>query len=305
MAKLLMDNARTAIKLIAIFSLSTCAVWLALPAALAKQVTDDRGQRIVFATPPLRIVSTLPSLTEMVCALGQCTRLVGVDRYSNWPASVHSLPKVGGGLDPSIEAIVALRPDVVLVAKSMRGAQRLQALGLNVVALEPQNHADTRRVLQTLGQLLGLPDGQAQSLWETMEADIRVLAQSLPPAVRQTSVYFEVSAVPYGAGASSYMGQTLSLLGAHNILPAHLGTFPKINPEWVVRANPDVIMVSQDDAKALAQRPGWQRIRAVREGRVCSFNPLQGDTLVRPGPRMAQGAQWMAQCLTRHAKEQK
>ena len=93
-------------------------------AAQPVQLTDDRGRSIALAQPPRRIVSLLPSLTESVCALGQCARLVGVDRYSNWPDSIASLPRVGGGLDPSIEAVVALRPDVVLMATSSRSAAR-------------------------------------------------------------------------------------------------------------------------------------------------------------------------------------
>lgn len=93
------------------------------------QITDDRGRAVALPRSPQRIVSLLPSLTESVCELEQCHRLVGVDRYSNWPdAVVGKLPKVGGGLDPSIEAIVALKPDVVLLSVSSqrpaRGARR-------------------------------------------------------------------------------------------------------------------------------------------------------------------------------------
>ena len=115
-------------KLLALL-LACCAV-LAWHAAWALQVTDDRGVAVTLARPPQRIVSLLPSLTESVCALGACARLVGVDRYSNDPASVQALPKVGGGLDPNIEAIVALRPEVVLLATSSRAASRLESLGL-------------------------------------------------------------------------------------------------------------------------------------------------------------------------------
>ena len=105
-------------------------------AACALQVTDDRGVVVTFDKSPQRIVSLLPSLTESVCELGECHRLVGVDRYSNFPDSVQKLPLVGGGLDPNIEAVVALKPDVVLMATSSRASERLRALGLKVVALE-------------------------------------------------------------------------------------------------------------------------------------------------------------------------
>jgi iron complex transport system substrate-binding protein len=106
----------------------------ALLPAHALQITDDRGVTVTFAQSPQRIVSVLPSLTEGVCALEQCHRLVGVDRYSNHPASVRSLPVVGGALDPNIEAIVALRPDVVLLAVSARVSERLESLGIKVLA---------------------------------------------------------------------------------------------------------------------------------------------------------------------------
>ena len=126
----------------------------------ALQVTDDRGVPITFAQTPQRIVSMLPSLTESVCAMEQCHRLVGVDRYSNFPDSLKNLPKLGGGLDLNIEAIVALRPDVVLVSNKSRSTERLESLGIKVVALETKTHADVQRVLRVLGTLLGVPDAQ-------------------------------------------------------------------------------------------------------------------------------------------------
>ena len=259
------------------------------------QLTDDRGRTITLAQPPRRIVSLLPSLTESVCALGQCARLVGVDRYSNWPDSIASLPRVGGGLDPSIEAVVALRPDVVLMAISSRGAARLEALGVTVVALEPKTHADVQRVLGTLGQLLAVPD--AQQVWRRIDAAVSAAAQSLPATVRSTRVYYEVSRGPYAAGSTSFIGETLTRLGVQNIVPAQLGPFPKLNPEYVVRANPDLIMVGTRSAAGLAERPGWAGIRAVREQRICAFDAEPTDVLVRPGPRMAEAARLMAQCL--------
>ena len=267
--------------------------------AQATQVTDDRGVTVTLPAVPTRIVSVLPSLTESVCELGLCARLVGVDRYSNFPVSVQKLPQVGGGIDPSIEAIVALKPDVVLMAKSSRGAERLEALGLKVVALEPKTHADVQRVMLKLGQLLDVPD--AARIWRAIDAGVSAAAQSLPAQVRGTRVYFEVSPGPYGAGESSFMGETLTRLGVKNIVPAKLGPFPKLNPEFIVRANPDLIMIGQRSADGLMSRPGWQTIRALREQRVCVFPADEADVLVRPGPRMAASARLMAQCLASKA----
>ena len=278
------------------------AAWVVLALSLtpilsahALQVTDDRGAIVTLAQPPQRIVSLLPSLTEMVCALDQCQRLVGVDRYSNFPASVRALPQVGGGLDPSIEAVVALRPDVVLMATSARASERLQALGIKVVALEPKTHADVRRVLERVGILLGVDD--AQRVWRVIDAGVLAAAQSLSTGLLQTRVYFEASGGPYAASESSFIGETLTRLGVKNIVPASLGPFPKLNPEYVVRANPDLIMVGDYNYIGMEQRPGWSSMRAMREQRICRFTPEQADMLVRAGPRMAEGARLMARCI--------
>ncbi len=277
--------------------LASLALGCLLPAIAAQGVrlTDDRGVSVSLAQSPQRIVSLLPSLTETVCALGQCQRLVGVDRYSNYPDSVRHLPQVGGGLDPSIEAIVAQKPDLVLMAVSTPVAERLQSLGIKVIALEPKNHADVRRVLEQLGQLMELPD--ASRVWRDIDAGVSAAFQSLPRKAKRTRVYFEVNSAPYAASEASFIGETLKRLGVDNIVPASLGPFPKLNPEFVVRANPDLIMVGDHDFTGLQGRPGWSGIRAIRERRVCVFTPEQSDVVVRPGPRMAEAARIMAQCL--------
>ncbi len=271
--------------------------WAGALQAAGIEVMDDRGVTVRWDAPPQRIVTLLPSLTETVCELGQCARLVGVDRYSNWPASLDKLPRVGGGIDPNVEAIVALRPDVVLLAQSSRVIDRLEGLGLKVVALEPKSHADVQRVLGKVGRVLGVDDAQSQRVWRHIDAAVSAAAQSLPARVKNTRVYFEVNRAPYGAGTSSFIGETLTRLGVQNIVPAHLGPFPKLNPEFVVRANPDLIMVGDRNFEGMTQRPGWRGIRAVRENRLCVFPNAESDVLVRPGPRMAEAARLMARCL--------
>lgn len=280
-------------------------VWmLAVPVGIVSaqtktiQVTDDRGVVVKLAQTPQRIVSLLPSLTESICELGQCQRLVGVDRYSNWPMAVTKLPQVGGGLDPNIEAIVALKPDVVLMATSSRASERLEALGVKVVALEPKSHADVQRVLIKIGQVLDIPeDVGAKRLWRFIDAGVSAAAQSLPAKAKGTRVYFEVNRAPFAAGETSFIGETLTRLGAKNIIPAALGPFPKINPEFVVRANPDVIMVGLRNSAGMELRPGWANMRAMREKHLCIFSIEDSDVLVRPGPRMAEAARIMAKCL--------
>ncbi|WP_029524507.1 ABC transporter substrate-binding protein [Polaromonas glacialis] len=278
------------------------ACFMALLPAHALQITDDRGVTVTFAQSPQRIVSVLPSLTEGVCALEQCHRIVGVDRYSNHPASIRRLPVVGGGLDPNIEAIVALKPDVVLLAVSARVSERLESLGIKVLALEPKNHADVRRVLKKLGALLDIPDAVgADRLWRVIDASVEAAAQSLSPQAKNTRVYFEVSRGPYAAGEASFIGETLARLGVKNIIPAALGPFPRINPEFVVRANPDLIMAGNRSMQAMASYPGWSNIKAVKEQRICVYSAEESDVVVRPGPRMAEAARIMAQCIARKA----
>ena len=96
--------------------------------------------------------------------------------------------------------------------------------------------------------------------------------------------------------------ETLSRLGIRNMVPKSLGAFPKLNPEYVVRANPDLIMVGDRNFSGLQGRPGWQHIRAIREGRVCVFTADQTDVLVRAGPRLAEGARLMLQCVQDKAR---
>ncbi|SEL70623.1 iron complex transport system substrate-binding protein [Roseateles sp. YR242] len=275
----------------------------AVLAAVALQATaaplslkDDRGATIQLPDTPRRIVSLLPSLTETICELGDCDKLVGVDRFSNYPARTQGLPKLGGLDDTAIEMLVALKPDVVLLGVSARVIDRLESLGLKVVALEPKSMTDVQRVLGKVGLILGKPD-DARRLWNRIDGHLSQSAASLPPAARGLSVYYEVDAGPYGAGSSSFIGEILTRLGAHNILPPELGPFPKLNPEFIVRADPQVIMVGQRNAPGLPQRPGWAGIRAVKQQRVCVWLPAESDVLVRPGPRMSEAAALMARCL--------
>ncbi len=263
--------------------------------ARALQVTDDRGTVVTLAQPPQRVITLLPSLTEIVCELGACARLVGVDNYSNWPRQVRALPHLGGLEDASIEMIVALKPDMVLLPASSRALGRLEGLGVKVIALDTKTLADVQRVLGKVGQALGVID--AARVWERLNASIDATARTLPAQLRSTTVYFEVNSAPYAASESSFIGELLTRIGAANVVPGKLGPFPKLNPEMVVRADPQVIMVSDRNAQWLKVRPGWDRIRAVRDGRVCVFTLEQAEVLIRPGPRMAEAVQLMVECL--------
>jgi iron complex transport system substrate-binding protein len=272
------------------------AAGLALPLCAQISVRDDRGIEQRFDAPPQRVVSLLPSLTESVCAVGACERLVGTDRYSNWPAQVQALPKLGGLDDALVERIVALKPDVVLAASSTRAVARLQALGLKVLAFDSDRHAQVRASLLALGRLFAA-DAVARAAWATIEAELERAAARVPPALRGKTVYFEADAAPYAAGAGSFVGETLARLQLVNIAPASMGPFPALNPEAVVRAQPQLVMAAQRNLRSMAQRPGWSGLQALKQGQVCSFDVDQYELLIRPGPRMGRAALVMADCL--------
>jgi cobalamin transport system substrate-binding protein len=267
--------------------ISVCLTWgLTCPVhAQAVSAQDDLGATVRLPKPALRVVSLLPSLTESVCAVGACERLVATDRWSDWPASVQALPKAGGLDDVNVEVIVASKPDLVLAAQSSRVAGRLRALGLPVIELEAFNLPDVQRVLTAVGRLVGRPQG-AEEAWQALQDQLRV--------------YVEVGSGPYAAGESSYIGQMLAGLGVRNVVPKDLGPFPKLNPEFVVRADPDVILMAAQAVPELAQRPGWSALRAVRLKHVCPIPGPAFTVLGRPGPRLGEAALTLARCLKDH-----
>lgn len=266
-----------------------------------RQLKDDRGATVTLQQSPARVVSLLPSLTETVCALNACERLVGVDRWSNWPQSIQGLPKVGGLDDANLELIVALKPDLVLASAASRLSSRLRALGIPVAELEAQTLEDVPRVLNSVGALLGREQEAAQA-WSQIQAEMAAAKMRVPQQALGVRVYFEVASAPYAAGESSFIGQLWATLGGRNIVGSNLGPFPKLNPEFVVKADPDLIILAQQDAAKLAQRPGWAGMRAIRQGQICALPAQDYDLLARPGPRLGQAAEVLARCLQAHQR---
>ncbi|WP_418315213.1 ABC transporter substrate-binding protein [Piscinibacter sakaiensis] len=285
-------------RLVVAWVIALLPAWAAAqPAAAAVSVRDDRGVLVQLPAPPRRIVSLLPSLTETVCAVGACARLVGTDRHSNHPQQVRTLPKLGGLDDAHVEQIVALKPDLVLLAMSSRIVERLESLGITVVALEPRSQADFHRVLQQVARLTG--SATAEAVQRDIDQKIEQAMRQIDPAARGLDVYYEVGSGPFAASESSFVGELMARLGLRNIVPGRLGPYPQLNPEFVVAADPALIMIAAHEAGSLATRPGWARIRALREGRVCRFDAADGDVLARPGPRIGDAALLIARCVNR------
>ncbi|WP_448677124.1 ABC transporter substrate-binding protein [Delftia acidovorans] len=260
-------------------------------------VTDMRGRQVRLERVPQRIVSLLPSLTESLCALDACERIVGVDEFSNHPARVAALPKLGHTFAPLVEATVRLRPDVVLMAYSAPVIAQLERFGIPVLALDANDMAQLEQVLHKLDQLLQVQ--RANALLARMQAEVDQQAKALAAqAPAGQKVYFEVDATPYAAGPDSFIGQLLQRLGARNVLPQNLGPFPRITPEYVLRQQPELIIhTPQTPSASFATRPGWSRMPAVRSGRICALDLVETDVVSRPGPRLGEAARALARCL--------
>jgi iron complex transport system substrate-binding protein len=222
---------------------------------------------------------------------------VGVDRHSNWPESVRQLPTLGGLDDTPLERLVALKPDLVLLPPSSRLIPRLNELGIAALPLPTQSHADVQAALHAIGTRLGRPD-LAAKLWADAQAQIQQAAQSIAAPMRGRRVYVEVSSEPHAAGPASFIGQTLQALGLRNIAPESAGPFPRLNPEFIVRAQPDLIVAPQAAFERIRQRPGWSGMAAAAE-KACALPPAEWERLVRPGPRLGQAAQVLADCVNR------
>jgi iron complex transport system substrate-binding protein len=268
-------------------------------------INDDSGVATTFAAPPQRVVSLNPGLTEITFALGQGDSLVGVDSYSDYPPEAQNIqPRLRAFPNPSVEAIVALQPDLVLtLAESDDVIAQLRAQGVPVVKMFPMDYDATVAAVRTLGQLYGSPDaGEAIASDMTARRDAVVTAIADAPRPR---VYEELDAsrpdMPFAAGPKGFYGQLIELAGGTNIfadLPSDAG---RVGAESIVERDPEVIILTDSDLPFNPQtpdmvraRPGWNVITAVRNGAIY---PVPGSLYSTPGPRLALGLEDLARIL--------
>jgi iron complex transport system substrate-binding protein len=247
----------------------------------------------------MRIVTMIPSHTETVCALKACEKLVGIDEYSNFPAEVASLAVMGSAFSPNIEAIVALEPDLILIDESSGLAEMLRDLGLNVYAGTAQTYDEVFEKFSVLGALINR-ETEAAILKGEIQGSI-VAIEALVAKLEAKSVYFEIDATPYSVGPNSFIGILLAKAGGTNIVEAGMGDFPQLDPEFVVAANPEVIMLADapygESLATLALRAGWDSLTALETGSVFEMSQEQVDITNRPGPRIAEAVEILAQLI--------
>jgi iron complex transport system substrate-binding protein len=275
------------------------ALALAASAAASDAVVDDLGRPVVLERPAQRIVSMVPSHTEAVCALDRCDALVGRDTFSNHPARVVDLPDLGSAFSPDLEALIALEPDLVLVDEYSGLAEALAPFGIAVYAGTPQQLEDVFVLFERLGRLLDART-EAAELTASVRAQIdRVAAMTAP--LEGTSVYYELDASPYSVGPGGFIGTLIALAGGANIVGAELGEFPLLDPEFIVAADPHVIILGDapygESLETLRARPGWSGLSAVADGRVVELTAEQVDVISRPGPRLGDAVELLARIL--------
>ncbi|HEU4742082.1 MAG TPA: ABC transporter substrate-binding protein [Meiothermus sp.] len=261
-----------------------------------KALTDDLGRKVTIQAEPKRIVTMLPSLTETLCAMGACDRLVATDSFSDWPESVKKLPKMGALFDASPEKIVALKPDLVLISVYGKLQEPLERSGIPTFALKVESYGDIFRTTRLLGEILNHKPA-AERLVAQIQQQVYAQESRAAKAKDRPTVYLEIDPTPYTVGPGSFIGVLIAKARGQNIIPKELGDFPQVSPELVVQKNPQVIVLTHPGAADLAKRPGWARLRAIQANRVCSFTGGPDNLLSRPGPRVAEGLKLLIDCL--------
>lgn len=264
----------------------------------------------LFAQTPNRIVSTAPSFTETLFALGAGPRVVAVSQFCHFPAEVEKLPRVGSYLEPNIEAIARLQPDLVLVhAEQKRAVTQLNSLGLKTLALTNTGLEDTFASVRQIGAAIGSP-ARGVELERSIRAKLRFIEQRFAGRPRR-SLLFVVGRTPgrldgmIAVGKGSFLNELIRVAGGRNVLADSPVTYPRISIEGVMRLDPDVIVDMGDMAvttgvteehKASVVRlwRAQQGIRAAVSERVFA---VAADIYVVPGPRVTEAAEAFARML--------
>ncbi|MGQ0701743.1 MAG: ABC transporter substrate-binding protein [Gemmatimonadales bacterium] len=267
------------------------------PVSSAGTVTDDAGVSVSVPGTVERIVSLIPATTELVFALGAGDRLVGRTRYCDFPPEAARVPDLGNGIDPSVEAVVAARPDLVLLYRSSANtpaAERLRALRLPVLELITDRIADQARIARLLGPVLGVA-ARAESLVAAVDRQIADATQ--PPgrlAVRPSVFLLAWNRPPLTLGRGSFLSEIVERAGARNIFDDLAAPSAPVSIEAVAVRDPDFILTSAVDLPAIAELPEWQVVRAVRERR---FLRVRGSEFNRPSPRIGSAIRTLSAAL--------
>ena len=267
------------------------SVWQLVVSALLAAGCGQSRQ----AAGGLRVVSLVPSVTEDIFALGAGGSLAGTTNQCDYPEAARRTFKVGDFATPDVERIAALRPDLVFVALPLHAplVEKLQELGIRTYASQPGNIAEVLAEIESVGVLLGRK-GRARAITESLAAQLGLL----PSWSDTPGVYIEISAAPMmTVGGRTFVADIVRRAGGRNVFDDAVVDYPVVTPEDVAARNPDVVLVLHPGTSRVevAQRVGWQRITAVRTGRI--HDDIDDDLLMRPGPRAVEGVLELAKRL--------
>lgn len=261
------------------------------------KVVDAEGNKIQLKQKPKKIVSLIPSNTEILFALGLGKEVKGVTAYDDYPKAAQKIIKVVS-TEVDTEKIIAMKPDLVLGHESSLNFQKdaykqLEEAKIPLfVVKDAQTLQSAEKTIEQIGQLTGTTD-KAKAVVQRMEKQKASLQTKAAKQKKQPTVWIEISNDLYTAGDNTFMNEMLDLAGGKNIVTKK--GYPKYNEEQVIKADPDVIITTYPNAKQeIAKRKAWKNIRAVKDGRIYS---LDADELSRPGPRLIDGAEEIYQAI--------
>lgn len=262
---------------------------------------DEVGRRVLVPEPVKRIVSLAPNLTETVYALGAQDRLVGVTDYCDYPPEALAKPKVGGAVNPSLEQIVAMKPDLVLATRSLNRRETVEALerlGIAVYATDPHSVEGVLDSTRRVAEVLGVAE-RAEVLIASLRTRLDDLKQRLA-AVPPRRVLFVVWHEPLiSIGRETFVADALRRAGAESVVDT-AQDWPKLNLEEVMRLQPEYLVFASSHSETvrrtadeLRTRPGWRAMRAVQQGRFA----VVSDAVNRPSPRLVSAIEELAKQL--------
>ncbi|WP_395710727.1 ABC transporter substrate-binding protein [Reyranella sp.] len=273
-----------------------------LGAARAEPVTvrDAFDRSVTVPGPPQRIVTIFASNTEMVAALGLTDRIVGIEAFTRFPPEVLGKPLVGGRLGFSVDAVVARKPDLVVVTPSRQAANQLidpmERLGIPIVVLLQRNVEEILSNIRLLARLAGVPE-RGEALAARLQARLDAVARSVAD-LPAPSVVMITGRLGNGlmlvTRPGTYTGGAIVRAGGR--LAFDSGTIAQVSPEAILNADPDVLLFagSEKDMKELTSRPGWNGMRAVKSKRAHAVSRAE---LLIPGPRTIDGVEKLAALL--------
>jgi cobalamin transport system substrate-binding protein len=265
-------------------------------------LTDDDGVEVTILEEPERIVTFAPSMTEIVFALGLGDRLVGVSGpFDDYPAEAKDIEEVGGagdfGVDPTIEKVVALEPDLFLtIPGGDQWKQRLRDLDIPVVTLHADTLDDLLADIETVGELTGAPE-EGDALAAQMGTDADAITASAE-TTGHVSCFFEVYYPPLTTvGPNTFIYDLLERAGCDPVTGEAKSDYPEWSVDELVADGPEVYLVTPESAKSVAavgKRPGFGAIPAIEDDRVVL---VDGDLVTRAGPRVIEGLRQLAEAL--------